>query len=414
MSRESETFVGRFINKAPEITSKPLMKQGDYVAILEMARASSPQHLELAKKFIISLGLKPLTADEVDRDGNILSDEPRKQALEKAIDKKGYLGWADTPEVRANNFAKLFRCGKVAAFWPMRGEGGTGEALDQNVLKALHKHRPKNPHAGLLTFSCGTANHLWMEGFMRFQINANNLLEFVIKGFVADATLTRLKEVLFDNQPTISFTDLKPANIRAEIATAICGQVVGGNFGVMAAHISDYWFKDQILNNKILIIEQVFNDTGHFHQSDRDFIGFLKKIENGKLKAIIFGDILVKVPNRATGSDKTFNLFVDNVNNEALQLTKSDKQYIEDFRAHLIGFCQLYHNKVPLFTGLRVGHSRDLNLPVPFYTNSAIKISKDKTATLTCDLECSKYKQQQQTTYVGKVIGESTGAISRL
>ena len=304
----------RAMDSGPALLTPRPLAAGDTVALITPATyVSNPDALQLARRTVEFLGLKC---------------KPGRNLGKRA----GYLG--GSVEERVSDLHEAFLDPEVKAVLCTRGGYGSAMLLDRIDFNLIHKH-PKI----FVGYSDITALHLGIH-------QKSKLITFhgpmALAGF-SDYTLEHFKRALFDGRPLgVLGNPPEERVIRPKHPTRTLrggqasGPLIGGNLTLITASMGTPW--EVQTDGKLLFLEDVGEEP---YSIDR----MLTQLRlGGKLRAIrglILGECAECVPRQfQPGFESSFSLgeVYDNV---------------------------LGDLKVPVFSGLTIGHTEDqLTLPL--------------------------------------------------
>jgi muramoyltetrapeptide carboxypeptidase len=229
------------------------------------------------------------------------------------------------------------------AIWCLRGGYGS-----MRLIPYLNKLKPPKRPKLFVGFSDITSLHLFFAQRWNWPtIHGRTISQLSPETFDSPDRKLLLK-IITGKTVEHTFKKLIPLNQHAQKDLTMKGEIIGGNLRILQSSLGTTW--ELKAKGKILFIEDV---AERGYSIDRMLEQMIQaKIIDKNLKAVIFGDF-------TEGKEK------DGSDLSAVA--------IERFAAKV---------PYPVLKGLPAGHGHPLNYPIPFHTQSILKLGKK--AELTC------------------------------
>lgn len=288
---------------------KPLRK-GDIVDVVAPGYASLPEHVEAARKFIISWGLVP--------------------RIPPALIAPHFLHANEDAE-RFKYLREALLAPDSAAVWCLRGGYGSNR-----LIPMLDKVKRPSRSKLFVGISDITSLHLFLNQEWGWPTIHGPLMDRLGRGLVKPVHEKEMHKLVFGESKTIEFKNLRPMNEAARREKTVRGTITGGNLVTMQSSLGTPWQLET--RRKMLFIEEL-GERGY--RIDRIF-EHLK--QSGALKgcrAILLGDFL-------GGREE------DGSNLGPTVLQRVARELL-----------------IPVYSGLQAGHG-DIQRPVPFGSDAVL------------------------------------------
>jgi muramoyltetrapeptide carboxypeptidase len=262
------------------------LQPGDIVDIVATSGTPSDEDIEIAKSYLVSLGLKPRIPEDM-------------------LDKNSYY-FANFKEKRFKQLKEALYAPDSKAIWPIRGGYGAAHLIED--LKSLT--RPEHTKL-LIGFSDITALHIFFQQFWNWSTVHGPGLQHLGRNKESYERNKQTEDLIFGRIDKIKFLDLIPLNDLAKQAIFIINTtLIGGNLCVIETSLGTDWQIDAV--GKILLLEEVGEAGYRIHR----MLTHLKQagiFDN--VKAIIMGDMCYRLKEeKIEDCNKFINSFIEELN----------------------------------------------------------------------------------------------------
>lgn len=294
----------------PKKSILSVLKKGDTIEIIAPASHSPFEIIEKGAEILQSWGLNVIYSSDL-------------------LDPQIFL--ANSDRYRFESFKKAFNNPKTKAIWCFRGGYGSIRLLP--MIEKMPK--PKYPKL-LIGLSDITSLQTVLANKWNMPSLHASLIDRVAQGKLLPNNLQELKNVLFDQNFVMEFSNLQPLNKAAKSRKTIKSKVVGGNLMVVTSTLGTP--SELKTKNKIIFLEEL---SERAYRVDRCLQQMKQAGLFNQASAVVFGDF--------TNCDEP------NKENHINQV--------------LLDFCK--DLKIPVFMGLENGHG-DLQRPLFFNTDAQL------------------------------------------